>query len=94
MSDYYTINIPEDIPPKAHWDGIGWQNKVTEYKGFKIGVLNNELPYLLAIETDIPELSGGFTKRREAQNAIDNYLERKVFNDGKHEDTGSHRTRD
>jgi len=74
MTDYYTTQAPEDIPPKARWTEEGWTNRVTEYKGFKIGVPDIEFPYLLGIDTDIPELQGSFTKLREAQNRIDAYL--------------------
>jgi hypothetical protein len=66
----------EDIPPKATWDGQGWQNKVTEYRGFKIGVPNLEFPYMLGIETVVPRLQGLYTKMAQAKIAIDTYLDK------------------
>jgi hypothetical protein len=79
FKDFYTETYPEDVPPKATWNGEGWQNKVTEYKGFRIGVPNNEFPYLVGVlDTDIPELQGTFTKLRQAETAIDVYLEEKA----------------
>jgi hypothetical protein len=74
MSDYYTTEAPEDIPPKANWKQEPWTNNVVEYRGFKIGVPNNEFPYLLGIDTDIPQLQGTFTKLRQAEMAIDAHL--------------------
>jgi hypothetical protein len=74
MSDYYTTEAREDIPPKSNWDDATPSTNVIEYKGFKIGIPNREFPYLLGIDTDIPDLSGTFTKLRQAEIAIDAYL--------------------
>jgi hypothetical protein len=76
--EYQTTTAGEDIPPKSLWDGDGWKNNITEYNGFNVGIPDQEFPYLLAIDTDIPELQGIFTKLQQAKNAIDNYLQNNI----------------
>jgi hypothetical protein len=79
--DYHTGSMPEDIPPRAPWNGVAEKGKVVEYRGFKIGIPNCEFPYLWGIDTDQSELSGTYTKLREAQNAIDAYLNGQIIQD-------------
>jgi hypothetical protein len=74
-SDYHKGNTPGDIAPRQVWNGVAEKASVREYRGFKIGIPNYEFSYLWGIDTDLPELQGTFTKLREAQTAIDVYLD-------------------